>query len=162
MKKFEKYLDLAMSTIMSIVMVVLLVFGTWQVFTRWVLNNPSTFTDELLRYMLIWAGMIGAAYCFFHNKHIKLTLITDKLSGTPLMILNVISEIVVVAFVVYVYIYGGFQLAVQNTTQLTAVLRLPMSLIYGCLPVSGVFVLLSKILRYVSLFQARKESKGGN
>ena len=75
MKKLEKGLDFAMSTIMSIVMLVLLIFGTWQIFTRWVLNDPSTFTEEMLRYLLIWAGMIGAAYCFFHDKHVKLTLV---------------------------------------------------------------------------------------
>ncbi len=68
MKKLEKALDVAMSTITSVVMLVLLIFGTWQIFTRWILNDPSTFTEELLRYLLIWAGMIGAAYCFFHDK----------------------------------------------------------------------------------------------
>ena len=67
MKKLEKGLDFAMSTIMSIVMLVLLIFGTWQIFTRWVLNDPSTFTEEMLRYLLIWAGMIGAAYCFWRR-----------------------------------------------------------------------------------------------
>lgn len=161
MKKLEKILDLAMSTIMSIVMLVLVIFGFWQIFSRWVLNDPSTFTDELLRYLLIWAGMIGAAYCFFHDKHVKLTLLTSKLKGTPLMVLNVIDEIVVIAFVIYVYIFGGAQMVAQNASQLTAVLRLPMSLIYACLPVSGVFVILSKILRYLSLLAESKAKKGG-
>lgn len=161
MKKLEKILDLAMSTIMSLVMLVLVIFGFWQIFTRWVLNDPSTFTEELLRYLLIWAGMIGAAYCFFHDKHVKLTLLTSKLKGTPLMVLNVLDEIIVIAFVVYVYIFGGAQMVAQNANQLTAVLRLPMSLIYACLPVSGVFVILSKILRYLSLFMESRAKKGG-
>lgn len=161
MKKLEKILDLAMSTIMSLVMLVLVIFGFWQIFTRWVLNDPSTFTEELLRYLLIWAGMIGAAYCFFHDKHVKLTLLTSKLKGTPLMVLNVVDEIIVIAFVVYVYIFGGAQMVAQNANQLTAVLRLPMSLIYACLPVSGVFVILSKILRYLSLFMESRAKKGG-
>lgn len=153
MKKLEKALDFAMSTIMSIVMLVLILFGTWQIFTRWVLNNPSTYTEELLRYLLIWAGMIGAAYCFFHDKHVKLTLLTSRLKGKQLAALNVFDDVIVLAFVFYVYIYGGFQMVAGNMTQLTAVLRLPMSLIYACIPVSGVFVILSKILRYIAMFQ---------
>ena len=167
MKKVEKALDLTMRTIMSAVMLVLVIFGTYQIFTRWILNDPSTFTEELLRYLLIWAGMIGAAYCFFHDTHIKLTLLTSKMHGLPLTIVNVFSEIIVVAFVVFVYIWGGGQMAVKNATQLTAVLRIPMSLIYGCLPLTGVMVILSKILRYISLYLNRKEAKkaareGGN
>ena len=161
MKKFEKALDLIMRTILSTVMLVLVIFGTYQIFTRWVLNNPSTFTEELLRYLLIWAGMIGAAYCFFRDQHIKLTLLTSRLKGLPATIIAVISEVIVIIFVVYVYIWGGSQMAINNATQLTAVLRLPMGLIYGCLPVSGIMVLLSKILRYISLYLEKKE-KGGN
>lgn len=160
MKKLEAILDKTMSSIMSLVMLVLIIFGTWQIFSRWILGDPSTFTDELLRYLLIWAGMIGAAYCFFHDKHIKLTLLTSRLKGKTLLILNIISEIAVIVFVVYVYIYGGYQMVVQNMTQLTAVMRLPMSMIYACLPVSGVFVILSKILRYVSIWQAHSAQKG--
>lgn len=126
------------------------------------MNSPSTYTEELLRYLLIWAGMIGAAYCFFHDKHVKLTLLTSRLKGTPLAVLNVLDDMIVIAFVIYVYIYGGIQMVTGNVTQLTAVLRLPMSLIYGCLPVAGVFVILSKLLRYVSVFQNRSAEKGGN
>lgn len=159
MKKIEKGLDVAMRTMMSSVMLVLVIFGTYQIFTRWILNDPSTFTEELLRYLLIWAGMIGAAYCFFRDQHIKLTLVTSKLHGLPLTVINVFGEVIVVIFVVYVYIWGGGQMAIKNASQLTAVLRLPMSLIYGCLPVSGVMVILSKILRYISLYTNWKENK---
>ena len=105
--------------------------------------------------------MIGAAYCFFHDKHVKLTILTARLSGTPLKVLGVVDDIIVLVFVIYVYIYGGVQMVAANTEQLTAVMRLPMSLIYGCLPASGVFVVLAKILRYLSMFSESGNEKGG-
>ena len=151
MKQLEKALDVAMSAITSAVMLVLLIFGTWQIFTRWILNDPSTFTEELLRYLLIWAGMIGAAYCFFHDKHVKLTM----------KVLQVVDDIIVLIFVVYAYIYGGVQMVAANTEQLTAVMRIPMSLVYGCLPASGIFVVLAKILRYLSVMTESGTEKGG-
>lgn len=64
-------------------------------------------------------------------------------------------------FVVYVYIYGGVQMVAANTEQLTAVMRIPMSLIYGCLPASGIFVVLAKILRYLSVMTESGTEKGG-
>lgn len=160
MKSLEKMIETIMRTMMSVVMLVLMVFGFWQIFTRWILGDPSTFTEELLRYVLIWAGMLGAGYAFFKDTHVKLTLLTSRLSGTAGFVLAVIDEIIVMIFVVYVYIYGGAKLASHNVEQLTAVLRLSMGLIYACLPVTGIFVLISKVLRYIGLYQEMKE-KGG-
>ena len=51
MKKFNFFLDTVMRFIMAAAMFALLAGGTWQIFTRWILKNPSTFTDEFLRYV---------------------------------------------------------------------------------------------------------------
>ena len=75
--------------------------------------------------------------------------------------LQVVDDIIVLIFVVYVYIYGGVQMVAANTEQLTAVMRIPMSLIYGCLPASGIFVVLAKILRYLSVMTESGTEKGG-
>lgn len=68
MKKLDKILDNVMRFLMAVAMFALLAGGTWQIFTRWILRNPSTVTDEFLRYVLIWASMIGSAYCFYKDK----------------------------------------------------------------------------------------------
>ena len=70
MKKFNDFLDTVMRFIMAAAMFALLAGGTWQIFTRWILKNPSTFTDEFLRYVLIWASMLGSAYCFYKDEHL--------------------------------------------------------------------------------------------
>ena len=54
MKKLDKILDNVMRFLMAVAMFALLAGGTWQIFTRWILRNPSTVTDEFLRYVLIW------------------------------------------------------------------------------------------------------------
>lgn len=58
-----------MSKILSVASAVLLSFMTvlvlWQVFTRYVLNNPAAFTEELVKYSLMWTAFIGAALAFF-------------------------------------------------------------------------------------------------
>ena len=90
MKKFEQILNTFMRFLMALSMFALCVFGVWQVFTRWVLGNPSTFTDELLRYILIISGLIGSAYCFYTDEHLSLTLVTDKATGVFKTVLNVV------------------------------------------------------------------------
>lgn len=158
MEKVDKVLNSAMRAIMAFAMLILVAGGFWQVFSRFILKDPSTFTDELLRYMLIWSGLIGSAYCFYKDEHLSLGILKDKLEGNAKRILTVFIEIVTVTFVVYIYIIGGMKLVMASTTQLSSVLRLSMSLIYSVLPISGIFIVFARIIRYATAFKQYKEN----
>ena len=144
-----------MRFLMALAMLTLLVFGTWQIFTRWVLGNPSTFTDELLRYVLIIAGFIGSAYCFYRDEHLALTLITDKAKGSFKLCLDIFIEICILFFVVYVFIFGGFKLA-NTATNVSSVMHIPMKTLYMIEPVCGILIVLARILKYVNLYSEKK------
>lgn len=155
MKKVEKVLDTVMRFLMALAMLTLLVFGTWQIFTRWILGNPSTFTDELLRYVLIIAGFIGSAYCFYRDEHLALTLITDKAKGPFKLCLDIFIEICILFFVVYVFIFGGFKLA-NTATNVSSVMHIPMKTLYMIEPICGILIVLARILKYVNLYTEKK------
>ena len=155
MKKVEKVLDTVMRFLMALAMLTLLVFGTWQIFTRWVLGNPSTFTDELLRYVLIIAGFIGSAYCFYRDEHLALTLITDKAKGPFKLCLDIFIEICILFFVVYVFIFGGFKLA-NTATNVSSVMHIPMKTLYMVEPICGILIVLARILKYVNMYTEKK------
>ena len=159
MKKIEKVLDIVMRFLMAIAMLTLLVFGTWQIFTRWVLGNPYTFTVELLRYVLIIAGFMGSAYCFYHDEHLALTLITDKAKGPFKLVLDIFIEICILFFVIYVFIFGGWKLA-ATATNVSSVMHIPMKTLYMVEPICGVLIVLARILKYANLLAEKKgESK---
>ena len=155
MKKVEKVLDTVMRFLMALAMLTLLVFGTWQIFTRWVLGNPSTFTDELLRYVLIIAGFIGSAYCFYRDEHLALTLITDKAKGPFKLILDIFIEACILFFVIYVFIFGGIKLA-NTATNVSSVMHIPMKTLYMIEPICGILIVLARILKYVNLYAEKK------
>ena len=144
-----------MRFLMALAMLTLLVFGTWQIFTRWILGNPSTFTDELLRYVLIIAGFIGSAYCFYRDEHLALTLITDKAKGPFKLCLDIFIEICILFFVIYVFIFGGFKLA-NTATNVSSVMHIPMKTLYMIEPVCGILIVLARILKYVNLYTEKK------
>lgn len=158
MKKIEQVLDTVMRFLMAVAMFALLVFGTWQIFTRWVLGSPSTFTDELLRYILIISGMIGSAYCFYRDEHLALTLVTDKAKGPFKVALNVFIEACILFFVIYVFIYGGWKLA-MTATNYSSVMRIPMKVLYLIEPLCGILIVLARLLKYVQLFTEKKGAK---
>ena len=144
-----------MRFLMALAMLTLLVFGTWQIFTRWVLGNPSTFTDELLRYVLIIAGFIGSAYCFYRDEHLALTLITDKAKGPFKLILDIFIEACILFFVIYVFIFGGIKLA-NTATNVSSVMHIPMKTLYMIEPICGILIVLARILMYVNLYAEKK------
>lgn len=155
MKNFEKILDLVMRFLMALAMFALLLGGTWQIVSRWLLGNPSTFTDEFLRYVLIWASLIGSAYCFYRDEHLALDLVKDRVKGPVAVALNVFIEAAILFFVGYVFVYGGLKLTL-NATNASSVMRLPFKFLYSILPLSGAFIVLARVLKYVQLFLNKK------
>ena len=158
MKKIEKVLDIIMRFLMAMAMLTLVVFGTWQIFTRWVLQNPSTFTDELLRYVLIIAGLLGSAYCFYRDEHLALTLVTDRAKGIFKVILDVFIEACILFFVIYVFIIGGFKLS-STATNVSSVMHIPMKTLYLIEPFCGILIVLARILKYAQMFFGKKGDK---
>ena len=53
----------------------------WQVFTRFFTSNPSAFTNELARYLMIWLGILGAAYISGKQEHVAIDFFVKKLNN---------------------------------------------------------------------------------
>ena len=49
-----------------------------------------------------------------------------------------------------------------NATNVSSVMRIPFKLLYSILPISGIFIILARVLKYVQLFLDSKEKKGEN
>lgn len=154
MKKFEKILDTAMRFLMALFMLALLLGGTWQIVTK-LAGHPSTVTDEFLRFVLIWASLIGSAYCFYRDEHLSLDLVKDRVKGATAVVLAVFIEAMVLFFVCFVFVFGGFRLAVYAINN-SPVMHLSYHFLYAILPLSGVFIVIARILKYIQYFTAKK------
>ena len=59
MQKLTHIITKVLSIILIILMAVMVLDVTWQVFTRFLLKNPSGFTEELAGFLLIWIGPVS-------------------------------------------------------------------------------------------------------
>ena len=155
-----------MDKILSIACAVLLTFMTVlvliQVFSRYILNSPVAFTEELVRYSLIWTGFIGAAYAFSTREHMSLTLIRDKFTGKAHTALLVVIDGLILLMAIFVFTIGGFKLAVSASREFSALLGIPRSLVYSIAPISGVFIVLAQIINiYEDVTGEKVESTEG-
>jgi len=139
----KKIVDKILSWIVIVLMAVITVNVLWQVFSRFVLQNPSSFTEELARYMLIWIGILGAAYVAGQKLHLAIDLLSTKLKGNSKAFLEIFIQLCIFAFSFFVLLIGGIRLVyiTLELNQISAALQVPLGYVYLVLPVSGALMM---------------------
>lgn len=155
MLQVRRLIDFITAAICSVLLLAMVVLVTWQVISRYALNDPSTFSEELLRFGVIWLSLIGTAYVAGKTGHMSVDLVKDLLPGKWQAALNILIQVAFIAFAVGVLIIGGMRAVNIAAQQYTAVLQIPMGAIYGSLPVAGVLTLVYSILNIIDLLQGR-------
>ena len=131
----------------------MVIIGTYQILVRYIFNNPSTISEELLTYSFTWMSLFAAAYVFGKREHMRMGFLADKLNKKKLTILNSIIEIIIIAFALIVMVYGGVSITSLSMTQKTASLGIPMGYIYIVLPITGIIITLYGILNIIGLIR---------
>lgn len=159
LEKIKHKIDRILFYILFVIVVAILFCVTLQVFSRYLLNAPATFTEELVRFLLIWLGLLGGAYTFGVKGHIALTLLLDKFSLKIKNILNIFIDCIVLFLALFVLIIGGIKLISITHNQLSSVLVLPMWLVYSCTPISGSIIIFYQIYYIIKNILSVKETK---
>lgn len=135
-------LDQVLGYLLALLMVIMVVDVTWQVITRFILDAPSPYTEELARFLLIWIGLLGAAYAFRKRAHLGLDLFVSKLELPARRRADLVANLCCLVFAALVMVYGGLQLVLLTLElhQTSAALRVPMGYVYSALPISGVLI----------------------
>jgi TRAP-type C4-dicarboxylate transport system permease small subunit len=142
----RKTVDKILSNLLVIIMGAMVINVLWQVFTRFVMGEPSSFTDELARYLMIWLGILGAAYVSGKNMHVAIDVLPQRASpATQEKLKNIVAWIIMV-FAFFALVIGGFRLVYITFVleQQSAALQIPLALVYLCLPISGLLIIYYK------------------
>ena len=142
MQKITNILDTVLKNILIILMVALVSAVSWQVISRYGFTSPSSWTEEVARFLLIWIGVLGAAWAVRTGVHLGLDVLPRKLTGTAAKALKLFTLLVVVSFSVAVLIIGGGSLVALTweLKQYSAVLGLPIAFVYSVIPTAGVLI----------------------
>ncbi|CAN5622166.1 TRAP transporter small permease [soil metagenome] len=148
MVKIRKSIDLILSRILIVIMAVMVINVLWQVFTRFVMQSPSGFTDELARYLLIWVGLLGASYATGQNFHLAIDIIPAKADVQKQKYYHLIVNLIVATFALFIMVVGGINLVYLTyiLDQTSAALELPLAIIYAVVPLSGLLIIFYSIL----------------
>lgn len=145
------------------VMVALVVCVVWQVFSRYVLNQPSTLTDELARFLMIWVGLLGAAYTVGAQRHLSIDLLAMSFNKRKQALLSLLINLLIFSFAGSVIVTGGINLINKTlaTAQVSAAMQIPMGYVYFILPLSGTVMMFYALwFIYQSIKQLKQSSQG--
>ena len=146
METLRKRLDKVLEFICCTLLALMTILVTWQVVSRYVLNNPSTVTEELVLFSFVWMGLLGGAYLFVKNEHMAMTFLFDKLSEKNQIKVRIFFELVIMAFAVFILVFGGWNMSKLSMGQLSSSLQIPMGYIYLALPLSGITTMIYNAL----------------
>jgi TRAP-type C4-dicarboxylate transport system permease small subunit len=124
------------------------VLGFMQVLTRFVFNQPLTWSEVLIRILIIWMVMLGAVIAFREGAQISLDFLFRK-SGRFQRRLHFLITVVCVVYLC-VLIWHGFDLTWRTRfQQIGAMEFLPMSVGYAAIPLSAIFSVITVIANFL-------------
>ena len=151
MQDLREVVDRALERVLATLMALMVINICWQVVTRFLLRQPSSFTEEIARFLLIWLGLLGASYALGQRMHLAIDVLArwkpHWRSG-----LGRVSMAVTAAFALLVLGVGGGRLVLLTLElgQTSAALGWRLGYVYLILPLCGVlmaFYALSELAR---------------
>lgn len=161
MNPLRQAIDRVLGGTICLLMAAMVTNVLWQVFTRFVLRNPSSFTEELARYLMIWVGLLGSAYASGRKSHLALDLLTGHLQGNRRRISEFTIHAVVLAFSLAIMVGGGGRLVwIQlSLGQQSAALQWKLGYVYLAVPLAGILIAFYSVAALLDA--ARGEAKAG-
>ena len=147
----KNLIDKIVFYLLSIIITTMLILVVWQVFSRYVLADPAVFTEELVRFLLIWFGLLAAVYAFGSNNHISLTLAFSKFSPPTQKIISICHHTLTLIFAIAFFLYGGGLLVNIVSFQTSSVLGVSMSLVYIIFPFCGIILTIYEIIHIIKI-----------
>ena len=147
MKNSRIFVDRLVESFLIAILGIMVVNVLWQVFTRFFTNSPSSFTDELARYLMIWLGILGAAYVAGKNEHVAIDFFSKKFSEKMQKLISRFISISVLGFAFFGMLIGGCHLVYITTKleQYSPSLNIPLAVIYSIVPISGILIIFYKL-----------------
>jgi TRAP-type C4-dicarboxylate transport system permease small subunit len=144
----DRHVTNAVWLIASLLLALLACIGLYQVVIRFVWNQPSPWTEEVIGRLFVWCVMLGIVAAFRQGALVSVDLMLRRSRGAFRRILRGLIALVTLGFL-GVLVYHGVDLAWRIRFQTFATLPLSISWAYLALPVGAAFSMLAVLANYL-------------
>ena len=148
MEKTYQLLNKAIETFLVLIFSLLVLDVVWQVVSRYVVGQSSSFTEEFARFALIWLTVLGAAYINGQKEgHLSMDFLLSKLPLEKQKKRQKIIQFIMAIFALVVMIIGGGNLVyiTLKLGQISPALLVPLGFVYAIVPISGAIIIFFSI-----------------
>lgn len=148
MEKLTKTITKILEIMLIGLMTIIVLDVSWQIFTRFILQDPSSYSEELAGFLLIWIGLLGASYALYTKSHLGIDILTTKVKGAQRRMVEILIYTIVMFFAFFVPVVGGIKLVniTFSLNQISAAMGIPMGYVYLVLPLTGVLMMYYSIV----------------
>ena len=132
----------------AVMMAIVTVIIALQVFTRYVLHDSLTWTEEIGRYLMIWICFLGSAMALKYGEHISVTFIEERFPPRLRQGVRVAIALTVLAFFALAT-WVGLLMTLQVSDQQAPVTWISMAWAYSCIPVGCFFMMIHALAHLV-------------
>jgi len=159
MQAFTKVVD-AINRVVGLILACMLgimsVLILLQVFCRFVIDYPLTWSEEVSRYLMVYIVFLGASLAMRHNQLISIEVLPELLTGTKRKILISLVMILSLIFLVILFMQGINMLNVVQA-QSSPALGLSMAIPYAALPIGAILLALNAVAVICDQWSSRPE-----
>lgn len=157
MEALRNFLDRILNFLAGIAFLAMVVFTCWQVFTRYILKNPSPWSEELVSYLFAWMALFGTSIVTGERGHMNIPIVVEKMGKKGKTVFYLLAEAIAFLFSLIILLYGGIKITNLAMGQLTSSLGVPVGVFYLVLPLCGVLNMVYTVLNGIDII---RESEG--
>lgn len=147
MEKAYHLINRIIEAVLVIIFALLVIDVLWQVFSRYVLGQSFSFTEEFARFALIWLSVLGAAYLNGRREHLSMDFWVQKLAPEQKVKRMKIIEMMMMLFALVVMVIGGGNLVYTTLYlgQTSPAMNISLGYVYAIVPISGLLIIFYSI-----------------
>lgn len=141
-------------------LVALMILDVWLgVVSRYLVDMRITWTEELARYLMIWAALLAVSCGIYYREHVGLILILEALPRKLHHAIRLLLDVIGIVFFAILTVYG-INLSSGGASQYATIFNMTMALPYAAVPVSAGLAVIQLVLVAIKDF-SRLFVKGG-
>lgn len=132
-----------------------------QVIFRYIFNNPIVWSEEVIRYSMIWIVLLGTAIALRKGMLISVEIV---IQSVPKTLKKIMGILVIGVNVVYLSLlsYYGIKIIITLGAQTSGSLEIPISMTYSAIAAGSILALLNCIVVFMELVQGKEEKNDGS
>lgn len=124
-----------------------------QVFFRYVLNDPLSWTQEVAGILYVWIVCVGAATIVTEREHVSFDLIYESVRPATRRVLALAGTGLILA-ILLATLYGNYDYIAFTARQKSPTLRLPMTVVFSAFGVFLVLLIVNSAIRIWRLMRS--------